>query len=177
MEALEKGIYQYDLDGVLIAKYDTFNDITENKEYLKGTIFNAITGNQKTAYGYKWLKVNKSFFSFHSKKIIDIVLKEMNLDYELMIAKTRKHEVVRARQLIHFFLKKETKLSLSQIGLLTGGQDHTTIIHSCKKIKGYLDINDLDIMYYVNVCQKEINKIMNFNFKMWVPVYEHSKLR
>ena len=176
MEVVEKGIYQYSLDGVLIAKYNNVNDVVINNEYTKTTINNAIFGIQKTAYGYKWLNVKKYIFNPRSKQIVDIILSITNMEHDIMIAKNRKKEIVFVRQLIHYFLKKETKLSLNQIGLLTGDQDHATTLHSVKKIKGYLEINDADIKYYVNSCQEEINKIRNFYFKTWVPIYDHSKL-
>lgn len=176
MEVLEKGIYQYSMNGNLIAKYENIKDITIKKQYLATTICNAIAGRTKTAYGYKWINTKKYFFNFRSKQIVDIVIKKTGIKHDLLIAKGRNKEIIRARQLAHYLLKQETNLTLTQIGLLTGGQDHSTISYSCKKISGYLDINDADIKYYVASCQEEIDKIRNFYFKQWIPIYDHSKI-
>lgn len=67
-------------------------------------------------------------------------------------AKTRKREIVQARQLSMFFAKKYTMLPLSTIGVYCGNKDHATVLHACrtinnlyetdKKMKQYID--DLD---------------------------------
>ena len=49
--------------------------------------------------------------------------------------KTRKREIVKARQLICFFAKEYTDKSLSVIGDFIGKFDHTTVLHGVKTIK------------------------------------------
>lgn len=49
--------------------------------------------------------------------------------------KTRKKEVVRPRQVIMYMLREEFNVSFPSIGEKLGGRDHTTVIHSCEKIK------------------------------------------
>jgi len=49
--------------------------------------------------------------------------------------KTRKKEVVRPRQIIMYMLREEFNVSYPSIGEKMGGRDHTTVIHSCEKIK------------------------------------------
>lgn len=53
----------------------------------------------------------------------------------------REASLVRARQIAMFLLKKETSLSLVEIGNLLGGRDHTTIMHGVSKIEGLLSTN------------------------------------
>lgn len=43
-----------------------------------------------------------------------------------------------ARQFAIWRVRKETTLSLPQIGRLFGGRDHTTILHACRKIDGMI---------------------------------------
>lgn len=81
-----------------------------------------------------------------------VVCDYFDLPIELMKSKTRKREVVQARQIAMFFSKKMTKSSLANIGMHCGGKDHATVLHACrtvnnlsetdKKFKVYLD--DLD---------------------------------
>jgi len=49
--------------------------------------------------------------------------------------KTRKKEVVLARQVAMYLSKELTKSSLKTIGLHFGGRDHSTVIHSCSSIE------------------------------------------
>jgi chromosomal replication initiator protein len=49
--------------------------------------------------------------------------------------KTRKKEVVLARQISMYLASKMTKSSLKTIGLHFGGRDHSTVIHSCSTIE------------------------------------------
>lgn len=53
----------------------------------------------------------------------------------------RKREVVFARHLIMYFCRKKTNLTLYEIGQHFG-YDHTTTLHGCRKIAGFLDIKD-----------------------------------
>ena len=49
--------------------------------------------------------------------------------------KTRRKEVVRPRQVIMYLLREDFRISFPTIGEKLGGRDHTTVIHSCDKIK------------------------------------------
>lgn len=49
--------------------------------------------------------------------------------------KTRRKEVVRPRQVIMYLLREDFRISFPTIGDKLGGRDHTTVIHSCDKIK------------------------------------------
>lgn len=52
--------------------------------------------------------------------------------------KTRRKEVVRPRQVIMYLLREDFHISFPTIGEKLGGRDHTTVIHSCDKIKNDL---------------------------------------
>jgi chromosomal replication initiator protein len=53
-----------------------------------------------------------------------------------LYSKTRKREVVMARQLSMYLIRKYTAYSLVQIGDYFGGRDHSTVIHSIDIIEG-----------------------------------------
>lgn len=55
--------------------------------------------------------------------------------------KTRKKEVVKPRQIIMYMLREEFGVSYPSIGEKLGGRDHTTVIHSCEKIKQEMKSN------------------------------------
>ena len=72
---------------------------------------------------------------------------EENSIYE----KTRRREVVRPRQVIMYLLREDFRISSPTIGDKMGGRDHTTVIHSCEKVR-----NDLK---FDSILASEINQI------------------
>lgn len=60
---------------------------------------------------------------------------------DLLRAKTRKQEVVIARQVAMFLAKELTNCSLKTIGLNFGGRDHSTVIHACQTVEEQLKID------------------------------------
>lgn len=68
-------------------------------------------------------------------EIIETIAHFYNIDKELIYEKTRRKEIVRARQVSMFLLREDFNISFPLIGRKLGGRDHTTVIHSCEKIK------------------------------------------
>jgi chromosomal replication initiator protein len=58
---------------------------------------------------------------------------------DLVRAKTRKREIVQARQVAMYFSKQMTQHSLKTIGLHFGGRDHSTVIHSCQSVENQIE--------------------------------------
>lgn len=99
--------------------------------------------------------------SVKPKKIvsIDTVVKSIseyyNLDQQVIYEKTRRKEIVKARQVIMFILREDFNESYPSIGAKLGGKDHTTVIHSYEKIKSELitnphlikELEDIRIMF------------------------------
>lgn len=85
--------------------------------------------------------------SVKPKKIISFehIVKQIsdyyNLDDHIVYEKTRRKEIVKARQIIMFILREDFNESYPSIGLKLGGKDHTTVIHSYEKIKQELKTN------------------------------------
>jgi chromosomal replication initiator protein len=50
-------------------------------------------------------------------------------------ARKRTKEIANARQIAMYIAKKQTNLSLSEIGRYFGGKDHATVIYACKQIE------------------------------------------
>jgi len=57
------------------------------------------------------------------------------IDTNKVREKTRKQEIVEARQIAMFLAKKYTKSSLKTIGLQFGGRDHSTVIHAISTVE------------------------------------------
>ena len=71
--------------------------------------------------------------------IQQIIADYFNLDIESLHSKTRKRNVVQARQLAMFFSKKYTKNSLSTIGSQIGQRDHATVLHASKTVENLIE--------------------------------------
>ena len=57
----------------------------------------------------------------------------------MLLKKSRKQEIVRARHIAQYFLSMNTKMPVTKIAEFTG-VDHSTIQHSVRKVEGYIQI-------------------------------------
>ena len=73
--------------------------------------------------------------SISTKDIVRSVAEYFEIDENSIYEKTRRKEVVKPRQLIMYILREDFHISYPTIGERLGGRDHTTVIHSCEKIK------------------------------------------
>lgn len=88
------------------------------------------------------------------KNIVTDIDSEVGIDYiqktvsdyfkvetESLKAKTRKKEIVIARQVAMYFSKDYTNHSLKSIGYHFGGRDHSTVIHAVQSVNDMIDTN------------------------------------
>lgn len=75
------------------------------------------------------------------QKIQDVVCEYFNVKKEQLQSKSRKREIVQARQVAMYFTKAHTELSLAQIGSHIGQRNHATVLHACNTVKGLLDVD------------------------------------
>jgi chromosomal replication initiator protein len=69
--------------------------------------------------------------------------------------KTRKKEIVLARQLAMYLSKELTKSSLKTIGLHFGGRDHSTVIHACNSIEN-AKVSDESLANIIDTLKNQI---------------------
>ena len=69
------------------------------------------------------------------KDVVKIVSEYYKLEEASVYEKTRKKEIVKARQVVMYLLREDFNVSFPLIGQKLGGKDHTTVIHSCLKIR------------------------------------------
>jgi chromosomal replication initiator protein len=77
------------------------------------------------------------------KDVIKAIANFYNISEDSVFDKTRKKEVVKPRQVIMYILREDFNISFPSIGEKLGGRDHTTVIHSCEKIKDDLKSNPI----------------------------------
>lgn len=73
--------------------------------------------------------------------IISIISKFFEIDESLIRLRTKRQEVVVARQVAMYFSKEITSCSLQTIGAHFGGRSHATVIHACKCVEGMVNDN------------------------------------
>ena len=73
------------------------------------------------------------------EQIHEVVCDQFQVDKEQVRSKTRKREVVQARQLTMYLSKSCTNSSLKQIGKFFNGRDHSTVIHANQAVSNLLE--------------------------------------
>lgn len=117
--------------------------ITTNVREMEGALISILAQssmNKKEITLELAAKVLEKFVKHSPREITVEYIQKMVCDYfEIPIdkihQKTRKREIVQARQLAMFFAKNYTKSSLAAIGSKCGKKDHATVLHACKTIK------------------------------------------
>ncbi|MFO7862396.1 MAG: chromosomal replication initiator protein DnaA [Salinivirgaceae bacterium] len=103
-------------------------------------------------------------FVRHTKKEVTLdsiqqaVCNYFGMPMEQLKSKTRKRDIVQARQIAMFFAKSKTKASLSTIGSLIGGKDHATVLHAVKTV-GNLKETDKRFKTYIEDISKMIEGV------------------
>ena len=73
--------------------------------------------------------------------ILEKVCEHFNVTQAAVNSRSRKKDIVIARQVTMYMAQKYTKMPACRIGKLVGGRDHSTVIHSCTKIEDRLQID------------------------------------
>jgi chromosomal replication initiator protein len=158
IEILEKKMKNDGLDMPKeVIKYVAYN-INTNVRELEGALISLLAQsslNKKEIDVELAKKVLRNFVKTSSKEItIDAIQKMVceyfDVPYDRLLHKTRKREIVQARQITMYLAKAFTKNSLKTIGEHFGGRDHTTVIHSCQTVK---DLMDTDSIFRENVME------------------------
>jgi chromosomal replication initiator protein len=71
--------------------------------------------------------------------VVETVSNFYNIDADKVHDKTRKRKIVKPRQIIMYLLREDYNFAYPEIGEKIGDRDHTTVIHSYKKIKKELE--------------------------------------
>ncbi len=133
-----------ELEGVLISliAHASLNRKEINLELAKQTLKN-IVKDIESEVGIDFIQ--KTIAEYFAVSIDDLK------------AKTRKKEIVIARQVSMFFCKEHTNHSLKSIGYHFGGRDHSTVIHAVQSVN--------DIMHVDKHFKEQIDELKK-RFKM-----------
>ena len=88
-------------------------------------------------------------------KIQSAVCNYFNISADQFMSKTRKREIVQARQIAMYLSRNLTKTSLASIGSQLGGKDHATVLHACNTVCDLMD-TDRGFRGYVTEIEKQL---------------------
>jgi chromosomal replication initiator protein len=163
MAILKKKMYQ---DGIELP-YDVIeyvaHNIDNNVRELEGAMVSLLaqsTLNKKEIDISLAKQMLKNFIKNTSKEISMEYIQKLVCEYfevpvEMVKSKTRKREIVQARQISMYLAKSHTKTSLKSIGAFFGGRDHSTVIYACQTVEDLID-TDKKFKAYVHDIQKKL---------------------
>lgn len=146
---LQKRLYKDGLDIPQDVVEYLAENITSNIRELEGALISilaqsslnkkAISVDLASSTVEKFVKCEKKEISISN--IQKVICEYFNISIDLLNSKTRRREIVQARQLAMHFAKKHTKSSLATIGLHCGNRDHATVLHACRTVKNLIEID------------------------------------
>jgi chromosomal replication initiator protein len=74
-------------------------------------------------------------------RIASLIKSRIGVSFQEMLSRSRKSDVVLARHVLMFLLRKHTKKSLKEICSLMQRKDHTIVIYANKKVSKIVDVN------------------------------------
>ena len=117
-----------DLEGVLISimAHSTLTNAPIDLDLARKVMSNVVTLQERT---------------INIKQIRDAVCEYFALPVSAIETKSRKREVVQARQIAMYLAKQLTSESLAAIGKAIGQRDHATVMHACNVVSDQIDID------------------------------------
>ena len=124
-------------------------NVTDNVRDLEGTIVSlmayAMAFNHDITLDLAEQVVARSVKMVKKQITIDTVRNAVcnyyNMKPETLVTRSRKREIVVARQVAMYLTKKHTSMALAGIGSLLGRYDHATVLHACKTIEGQIQVD------------------------------------
>jgi len=101
-------------------------------------------------------RTQKTVQKITPRKVLSQTAKEFSFKIRDLCGKSRQKELVSARHIAMYLLRKDLNLPLMKIGELLGNRDHSTVIHAIEKINQEFTTNEI-IRHRVVKIRKELN--------------------
>jgi chromosomal replication initiator protein len=163
MNILRKKIYK---DGIIIPEEVLeyiASHINSNVRELEGALISLLA---QATLNKKEINIDLAIKMIN--KLVKCTIREITVDYITKVVcdyfslttdslhlKTRKREVVQARQIAMYFSKNLTKSSLAAIGTQIGGKDHATVLHACRTVANLKD-TDKNFRVYLDEIENKL---------------------
>ena len=87
------------------------------------------------------------------EKVQKAVCEYFNITRDTLLSKSRKRQIVQARQIAMYMSRNLINCSLATIGAEIGGKDHATVLHACTTVSDLMTI-DKSFRQYVTDIEK-----------------------
>lgn len=139
------------------------HNIDSNVRDLEGALISLLaqsTLNRKEVDLALAKQMLKNFIKHSNKEISIEYIQKLVCEYfeipvDAVKSKSRKREIVQARQISMYLAKSHTKASLKSIGQFFGGRDHSTVIYACQTVDDLID-TDKKFKSWVQDIQKKL---------------------
>ena len=84
-------------------------------------------------------------------KVQKVVCDYFNISRDELLSKTRKRQIVQARQIAMYMSRSLINCSLSTIGSETGGKDHATVLHACTTVNDLMSTDKTFRQYVADI--------------------------
>ncbi len=85
-------------------------------------------------------------------RVQEVVCEYFNITRETLLSKSRKRQIVQARQIAMFMSRNLIRgCSLSTIGMELGGKDHATVLHACTTVSDLLETDKTFRQYVTDI--------------------------
>lgn len=102
-----------------------------------------------------------AFTNRYQDSIVYTVCEILNVTQEEIASKSRLRKLSVARCLISYFLRRDTSMSLLEIGKVLGGRDHSTVLY---QVNQYNDLYKGDKQFR-SIADKVQSRLANYNRK------------
>lgn len=127
------------------------NNITSNIRELEGCLIKLLANASLNSKEINLELAKKTVKEIATNRKVNITIENITktvcdyfkIDENKIRDKTRRKEIVSARQIAMYLSKEMTKSSLKTIGLHFGGRDHSTVIHACTLIQDSILIDSV----------------------------------
>lgn len=89
-------------------------------------------------------------------KVKNAVCEYFSISRDMLVSKSRKRQIVQARQIAMYMTRQHINCSLSTIGAEMGGKDHATVLHACTTVEDLMS-TDRSFRQYVSDIEKMLS--------------------
>jgi len=75
------------------------------------------------------------------EKVQAVVCEYFSITRDMLLSKSRKRQIVQARQIAMYLSRTMLNCSLSTIGSELGGKDHATVLHACNTVSDLISLD------------------------------------
>ena len=91
-------------------------------------------------------------------KIESTVCDYFGINSDALLSKTRRREIVQARQIAMYLGRNLTNISLASIGKRIGNKDHATVLHACNTVTNLIE-TDRSFKQYVTDIERQLETV------------------